>query len=121
MRAELACRLQMLCQRLSDAWRERRERRRGRWWITGHEVLKGTADRVIVIRDPVPGLFREAVFLLREDYGEGLDRQELLLEARDAAFSYTASHLPARRPRSLWPYLLTAGASAGLTWLALRL
>lgn len=53
------------------------------------EVLRGTADRVIRVREPVPGVFREAIFLLREDYlTRGGDEQTLLREARRAANEY---------------------------------
>lgn len=61
------------------------------------EVLHGTVGRVICVRDPVPGVFREAIFLLREDYlGSGGDPKALLAEARRAASDYLAAH---RSPR----------------------
>ncbi len=61
------------------------------------EVLHGTVGRVICVRDPVPGVFREAIFLLREDYlGSGGDPKALLAEARRAAAEYLAAH---RSPR----------------------
>ena len=31
-------------------------------------TLKGTSEQVILVRLPVPGMFREAVFFLHEDY-----------------------------------------------------
>ena len=57
--------------------------------VPRREVIRGTADRVIRVTEPVPGVFREAIFLLREDYlrrdgGE----QRLLREARQAAVEY---------------------------------
>lgn len=53
------------------------------------EVVRGTADRVIRVKEPVPGVFREAIFLLREDYlTRGGDEQRLLREARRAAADY---------------------------------
>ena len=53
------------------------------------EVLRGTTDRVIRVKDPVPGVFREAIFLLREDYwSRGADEKTLLREAREAAADY---------------------------------
>ena len=52
-------------------------------------VVRGTADRVIRVRDPVPGVFREAIFLLREDYlTRGGDEGALLREAKRAADAY---------------------------------
>lgn len=57
------------------------------------EVLHGTVGRVICVRDPVPGVFREAIFLLREDYlGSGGDPKALLAEARRAAADYLSAH-----------------------------
>lgn len=62
--------------------RLRRETPRG-------EVFRGTADRVIRVKDPIPGVFREAIFLLCEDYWtRGTDEQTLLREARQAAAGY---------------------------------
>lgn len=52
------------------------------------EVVRGTADRVIRVKEPVPGVFREAIFLLREDYLTRGDEQSLLREARRAAAEY---------------------------------
>ena len=53
------------------------------------EVIRGTADRVIRVKEPVPGVFREAIFLLREDYlTRGGDERALLREARRAAADY---------------------------------
>ena len=53
------------------------------------EVLRGTCDRVIRVKDPVPGVFREAIFLLREDcWAHGADEKTLLREARKAAADY---------------------------------
>ena len=55
-------------------------------------VVRGTADRVIRVRQPVPGVFREAIFLLREDYlTDGGDEEALLDEARRAAAAYLRS------------------------------
>ena len=53
------------------------------------EPIRGTADRVIRVREPVPGVFREAIFLLCEDYlTRGGEREALLREARSAAADY---------------------------------
>lgn len=66
--------------------------------------LRGTVGRVIRVRDPVPGLFREALFLLDEaQAGEGVDQKALLRQAREAALSYSAEY---RARRSLSPLFL---------------
>ena len=47
-------------------------------------TLKGTSEQVILVRLPVPGMFREAVFFLHEDYLRRgtLSREAVLLQAR---------------------------------------
>lgn len=69
--------------------------------------LKGAVARVIRVRDPMPGVFREAIFLLDESYlgCDSLDREALLRQAREAALSYSADHRAARAPS---PALLLA-------------
>ena len=51
------------------------------------EVIKGTASRVIVVKSPDPGIFREAFFILRDDYfsNRGISQEELLRQARQSA------------------------------------
>ena len=54
------------------------------------EVVRGASEEVIRVLDPVPGLFREAVFFLREEElrrGEQ-SRETLLRQARQAAEDY---------------------------------
>ena len=65
------------------------------------EVIKGTASRVIVVKSPDPGIFREAFFILRDDYfsNRGVSQEELLRQARQAAEGYVRSHLPQSPPR----------------------
>ena len=67
--------------------------------------LKGTVSRVIRVRDPAPGVFREAIFLLDDSYltRGGVDREALLQQAREAALSYSADH---RAPRCPSPAVL---------------
>lgn len=82
------------------------------------EVLKGSAEQVIRVRVPVPGIFREAVFFLHEDYlrrGD-LSREELLRQARRAAEDYARPFLPEKRRTYwwLWPLLLLAGLVIGI-------
>ena len=54
------------------------------------EVVRGVSEQVIRVRVPVPGVFREAVFFLYEEYlrrGD-LSREELLRQAMAAAEGY---------------------------------
>ncbi len=77
--------------------------------------VKGSMRSVIVVPSPDPR-FREVLFILREDWpgGEELNRQELLLQAREAARAYTASALPSRRRRFSAPLLMLLTAAAVL-------
>ena len=63
------------------------------------EVIKGTASRVIVVKSPDPGIFREAFFILRDDYfsNRGISQEELLRQARQAARRTKGGGLRARR------------------------
>ncbi len=81
------------------------------------EVIKGTASRVIVIKSPDPGIFREAFFILRDDYFSegGVSQAELLRQARQSAEGYVSSHIPprpARRSSGKLLLLLAGGAAA---------
>ena len=69
--------------------------------------VKGCMKNVIVLKPPDP-MFREAVFILRDDYlmGDELNRQELLLQARAAAQSYVDTLVPPRRRSVLIPTLV---------------
>lgn len=84
----------------------------------GREVLKGSAEQIIRVRVPVPGVFREAVFFLHEDYlrrGD-LGREELLRQARRSAEEYLRPFAPEKKTVLWWPYplLLLAGTALGL-------
>ncbi|MEA5152065.1 MAG: hypothetical protein VB039_05635 [Oscillospiraceae bacterium] len=54
-----------------------------------YRPVKGCMRGVIVVKPPNP-IFREAVFVLRDDYflEPGLSREELLQQAKDAAGEY---------------------------------
>ncbi len=96
-----------------------RLRRRGR---PAGPAVKGRMVGVISVKSPDPR-FREVLFVLREDCftGEELNRQELLLQAREAAGNYVNNLLPpARRRLPLMPLLLPA-AGALLALLLTRL
>lgn len=89
--------------------REETQRRR--------EVLKGSAEQVIRVSVPVPGMIREAVFFLHGDYlrREGVNREELIAQARRAALDYLRPYAPPCRPALRWPLplLILAGTALG--------
>ena len=62
------------------------------------EVIKGTASRVIVVKSPDPAIFREAFFILRDDYfsNRGISQAELLRQAQQSAEGFVSSYLPLR-------------------------
>jgi len=70
-------------------------------------TLKGCVHNVIVVKPP-DSRFREAVFILRDDYflNEGVGEAELLRQAREAARDYTYEALPPTRVRVPWALLL---------------
>ena len=82
------------------------------------EVIKGTASRVIVVKSPNPEIFREAFFILRDDYFSkgGVCQAELLRQARQSAEGYVSSYLPPRPARSSAGklLLLLAGGAAAV-------
>ena len=90
-----------LASRLRPAPRARRSR------------VKGCMSNVIVVRPPDP-MFREAVFILRDDYFQSaaLSRHELLRQAEEAARDYVASVVPPVRP--IAPPLLVILPSAAV-------
>lgn len=80
------------------------------------EVIRGTAEQIIRVRVPVPGLFREAVFFLHEDVlrRSDLSREELMRQARRSAEEYLRPLIPERKTKHwLLPLLVLAGMSLG--------
>ena len=69
--------------------------------------LKGCMRHVIVVKPP-DRRFREAMFILRDDYflDGAVDEAELLRQAKAAAKDYVREAIPVRR--SLAPWLLLA-------------
>ncbi len=92
----------------------------------GAQVIKGTARRVIVVRNPEPAIFEEAIFIVREDalQQRGMSAAKLMEEARQVAAGYTRKDgffkRLLRRTSGLLLALCGAGA-AGAAWLAIRL
>lgn len=80
------------------------------------EVIRGSAEQIIRVRVPVPGLFREAVFFLHEDVlrRSDLSREELLRQARRSAEDYLRPMIPEKKT-AVWPglLLLLAGMALG--------
>ena len=92
----------------------------------GAKVVKGTARRVIVVKNPEPAIFEEAIFIVREDAltQRGVSAAKLMEEARQAAAGYERRggflRRVFRRASGLLLALCGAGA-AGVLWLTVRL
>ena len=88
--------------------RRRRPPRRG--------ALKGCVHNVIVVKPP-DSRFREAVFILRDDYflNEGIGEAELLRQAEQAAREYTYEAVPPVSVRIPWALLLFTLAAVLVT------
>ena len=82
------------------------------------EVIRGASEQVIRVRVPVPGVFREAVFFLHEDYlrRSNFSREELLRQAKRSAEDYLRPLIPQKSAVVWWPYplLLLVGTALGL-------
>jgi len=81
-------------------------------------MVKGISRQVIVVEAPEPKLFEQAIFILKENMGEGITDEALLKEARQAMRGKEDS---GRKPHvylygAFWA---AAGSLAtGLVWLA---
>lgn len=79
-------------------------------------MVKGSNRQVIVVKSPDPKLFEQAIFLLREDaLGEGVDSEQLIRQAQQAADAYLAGHITRRHkplPRPFWGAAGACAASA---------
>lgn len=80
-------------------------------------MVKGISRQVIVVDAPEPKLFDQAIFILKDDMGEGITDEVLLKEAQRAIQGSDKSS----RKRHIWLYgafWAAAGAMAtGLAWL----
>ena len=75
-------------------------------------MVKGISRQVIVVHSPDRKLFEQAIFILRDDMGEGVTEEQLLKEA-ERAIRFPPVKKSWRAP--LWA---AAGAAAtGLMWL----
>lgn len=68
---------------------------------TRSEPIRGTSHNVILVTPPDTEIFREALFILRDDYMRRSDtgREELLRQARAAAESCAGKYIPPRPKR----------------------
>ena len=81
-------------------------------------VVRGNMRRVIVVEPPDP-MFSEAMFILRDDYFQtpGLSRQELLLQAQNAARDFVGTATPGEPRRPIFPTAMSIfalGAAAAI-------
>ena len=77
------------------------------------EVIQGSAGNVIIVKSPNTEYFKEAIFILCDDLftRRGMDRKQLMREARQAALSYVSERVPQPETwfiRGLIPFLLGA-------------
>ena len=75
------------------------------------EVIRGSAGNVIIVKSPNTEYFKEAIFILCDDLftRRGVDRKQLMREAKEAAFSYVSDCVPPKSSgflRFLVPFLL---------------
>ena len=86
-------------------------------------MVKGVTRRVVVLKSPEPKLYEQAIFLLREDGGQGDDPSEQVLrEAQQVANDYLQRASPeGKRQRRLEDvmYTLFGGGLATCLWLLL--
>lgn len=78
-------------------------------------MVKGISRQVILVHAPEPKLFEQAIFILKEDVGEGVTDELLLKEAQEAIRDSGKS-----KKRHIYLYgAFWAGAGAlatGLVW-----
>ena len=80
-------------------------------------MVKGISRQVIVVEAPEPKIFEQAIFILKDDMGEGITDEALLKEAQKAIQGPDK----AARKRHIWLYgafWAAAGAlTTGIAWL----
>ena len=77
-------------------------------------MVKGISRQVIVVHAPEPKLFEQAIFILKEDVGEGVTDEVLLKEAQKAI----QSKHPGRKRHFYLYGAVWAAAGAVLTGIA---
>ena len=78
-------------------------------------MVKGVSRQVIVVHSPEPRLFDQAIFILKDDVGEGVT-DELLLKEAQKAIQGTGR----KRPLYLYGAVWAAGGAlvTGVIWFA---
>ena len=80
-------------------------------------MVKGISRQVIVVHSPEPKLFEQAIFILKENMGDGVTNEALLKEARQVIRGVDAK----QRKRHFYLYgavWACAGAFlTGIVWL----
>ncbi len=81
-------------------------------------MVKGISRQVIVVHAPDPKLFEQAIFILKDDVGEGITDEALLKEAR-SAIRGSGERPGKKRHFYLYGAVWAAGGSfvTGLIWL----
>ena len=77
-------------------------------------MVKGVSRQVIVMQSPDPKLFDQAIFILKDDVGEGVTDEILLKEAQKAIQGSGR-----KRPLYLYGAVWAAGGAliTGVVWL----
>lgn len=90
-------------------------------------AVKGVARRVVIVSEPDPDVFEEAIFVVREDFinGGGVGASDILREAKTAAGGYIESALgrPSRRAYPILRAAVCVAIGVALTvsvWFLLR-
>lgn len=78
-------------------------------------MVKGVSRQVIVVQAPEPKLFEQAIFILKDDMGEGITDELLLKEAQKAIHGNLQSK---KRHFFLYGAFWAAGGGllTGLAW-----
>ncbi len=84
-------------------------------------MVKGVSRRVIVVKEPDPRFFEEAIFIVKEDAfsREGISADQILQEARQVARGYIRRSTPTGKLLSRIPapaYLFVGGLLATAAW-----
>ena len=81
-------------------------------------MVKGISRQVIVVHAPDPKLFEQAIFILKDDVGEGITDEALLKEAR-SAIRERADRPGKKRHFYLYGAVWASGGAliTGLIWL----
>lgn len=110
---EISCRVSFFFSRKSSVPSVRASRQ---------EVIRGTSHNIILVTSPDPEIFREAMFILQDDYMRrpGVGKEELLRQARDAAENYALRFVPPARDKRPWALYLLPAFTGALGYLAAR-